>query len=111
MSKTNWENIITGDELKKTKVTRNKTYIESRERTSAYEELVEEGWTKIQDYKDPKWIKMKKDKPQDEQFEDSIWVILFNMGFRYLNKDRHFEISYDSSNEKLMFLQQMKKLS
>ncbi len=51
MSKTNWENIITGDELKKTKVTRNKTYIESRERTSAYEELVEEGWTKIQDYK------------------------------------------------------------
>lgn len=99
MSKTNWENIITGDELKKVKVLRNKTFIESRQRASAYEELLEEGWSKIQDYKDPKWIKVKKDKPHYEQFEDSIWVMLFNMGFQYLNKDRNFKISYDQNND------------
>lgn len=105
MSKTNWENIITGDELKKIKALRNKTYIESKERAIAYSELLEEGWTKIQDYKDPRFIKVKKDKSHYDQFEDSIWVMLFNMGFQHLNKDRHFEISYDSNNER--FTQQI----
>ena len=84
MSKTNWENIITGDELKKIKALRNKTYIESKERAIAYSELLEEGWTKIQDY---------------------ICVMLFNMWFQHLNKDRHFEFSYDSNNER--FTQQI----
>lgn len=105
MSKTNWENIITGDELKKTKALRNKTYILRKERASAYNELLEEGWIKVQDYKDHRTIKVKKDKPHYEQFEDSIWVMLFNMGFQYMNKDRNFKVSYDQSNDK--FTQQI----
>ena len=38
-----------------------------------------------------------KEKPFDEQFEDSIWLLFFQMGFKSLNKDRHFKMSYDSN--------------
>lgn len=98
MSKTNWENIVDGKELKSIKSRRAKTYKEQKERASALQELIEEGWTKTKDYKDKKYIAVKKDKPFDEQFEDRVWVLFYNMGFKFLNKDRNFRMSYDFQN-------------
>lgn len=98
MSKTNWETIVEGKELNTIKVLRSKTYREHKERASALPELIEEGWTKSKDYADPKYIGVKKDKPFDEVFEDRVWVLFYNLGFKYMNKDRNFKMSYDFNN-------------
>lgn len=99
MSKTNWENIVSSTELKKVKALRAKTYIESKQRASALPELSAEGWEKVMDYKDPKWIKVRKSKPNCDQFEDAVWSMFCNMGFTSLNRDKNFKISYDENNE------------
>lgn len=44
---------------------------------------------------------MKKPKPLDEQFENEVWLLFAAMGFQYMNRDRHLEIPYSSSNPKL----------
>lgn len=100
-NKTNWENIVHSEELKSVKKNRAKSYIESKERASALSELILEGWVKVKDYKGGKYIKVKKEKPDDEKFEDEIWLLFCNMGFTYLNSDRRFKISYDFHNENL----------
>ena len=41
---------------------------------------------------------MKKDKKVDEVFEDKVWVLFAKLGFIYMNRDRHFEMSYDYHN-------------
>ncbi|WP_135553748.1 DGQHR domain-containing protein [Paenibacillus cymbidii] len=98
MSKTRWDKIVSGRELSSTKANRNKTFITMKERLLALPDLVEEGWIKYKDYKDPKFIGVKKDKPFDEQFEDKVWLLLASMGFTEMNSDRNFEMSYDFQN-------------
>ena len=41
-----------------------------------------------------KKIKIKKDKPQDEIFEDTVWMLFYNLGFSTLNRDQHFIMAY-----------------
>ena len=94
-SQTAWDKIITGEELRKVKTNRARPYIVSKERRSALSELQEEGWSLVKEYKDEKWIGVQKDKPFDEVFEDKVWCLFSNMGFDYLNSDRHFKMIYD----------------
>ena len=98
MSKTNWENIVSDQELNAVKALRAKSYIQKKERSVALTELEEEGWVKCRDYKNSKFIGVKKDKPFDEVFEDKVWLLFYNMGFTSLNKDRSFRMSYDVKN-------------
>lgn len=95
---TNWDKIVTGKELVRAKNLRKNQYIESKERKVALEELEGEGWEYVKDYADPKFIKVRKEKPYDEQFEDKIWLLLYKMGFDYLNSDRNFKMTYDYQN-------------
>ncbi|OCT16860.1 hypothetical protein A8709_00660 [Paenibacillus pectinilyticus] len=98
MSKTKWVKIVSGKELAIAKTARSKTFISSKERSLALPDLIEEGWTRYKEYKNPKFIGVKKDKPFDEQFEDKVWLLLANMGFTEMNSDRNFEMSYDYQN-------------
>lgn len=98
VSKTNWEKIVSGQELKNVQSARSKTFIVSKERCSALPELIEEGWQEFKSYADKKYVGVKKDKPFDEQFEDRVWSLFAKMGFTYLNTDRHFAMSYDFQN-------------
>lgn len=95
---TNWENIVSGKELITAKNKRKNIYIEDRQRKVALQELEEEGWEYVKDYADAKFVKIRKEKPFDEQFEDQIWLLLYQMGFKYLNKDRKFKMTYDFQN-------------
>ncbi len=97
-TKTRWDKIVTGQDLAKIKSQRSKTFITRKERTIALPDLIDEGWEKIKEYKDPKFVGVKKDKPFDEQFEDKVWLLFAKMGFTYMNTDRHFEMSYDFRN-------------
>ena len=92
---TNWENVISDKELISAKNKRKNIYIEDKQRKVALSELEEEGWEYVKDFADPKFVKVRKEKPYDEQFEDKIWLLFYQMGFKYLNKDRNFRMSYD----------------
>lgn len=98
MTKTKWDKIVSGKDLVSTKRIRSKTFIMRKERSIALPDLVDEGWIKIRDYKDPKFIGVKKEKLFDEQFEDKVWLLFAEMGFTEMNSDRKFEMSYDFHN-------------
>lgn len=95
---TNWEKIVSGNELANVKSLRNKTFITRKDRRIALKELIEEGWTEHKSYKDPKFVGVKKDKPYDELFEDKVWILFANLGFTDLNSDRNFKMQYDFQN-------------
>lgn len=95
---TNWENIVSGKELITAKNKRKNLYIEARERKVALEELEEEGWEYVKDYADSKFVKVRKEKPFFERFEDQIWLLFFQMGFKHLNRDANFKMNYDFNN-------------
>lgn len=95
---TNWENVVSSKDLLSAKNKRKNLYIEDKQRKIALAELEEEGWEFVKDYADPKYVKVRKLKPFDEQFEDKIWLLLYQMGFNELNKDRNFRLEYDYHN-------------
>lgn len=95
---TNWENIVTEKELVSARNKRKNLYVEDKQRKVALQELEEEGWEYVKDYSDPKFVKVRKEKPYDEQFEDKVWLLFCQMGFQYLNKDRTFKMTYDYQN-------------
>lgn len=94
MSKTTWERIVTGDELKRAKRERNTPFYTKTIFRSSLEDEAEDGWEFLSDFKNPKKVKVKKDKPQDEVFEDTVWTMFANLGFSSMNRDKHFVMSY-----------------
>ncbi|MBQ3161199.1 MAG: DGQHR domain-containing protein [Oscillospiraceae bacterium] len=95
---TNWENIVAGKDLLSARNKRKNMYIEEKQRKIALSELEEEGWEYVKNYADPKFVKVRKEKPYDEQFEDKVWLLFYQMGFKELNKDRNFKMEYDYHN-------------
>lgn len=95
---TNWENVVCEKELVSAKNKRKNVYIDDKQRKVALAELEEEGWEYVKDYADPKFVKVRKEKPYDEQFEDKVWLLFYKMGFLHLNKDRNFKMTYDYQN-------------
>ena len=98
LTKTNWDKIVTGKELAAAKTLRNKQYIEKKERRIALPELIEEGWEEYKQYKNPKFVGVRMKKPFYDFFEDSVWLLFAKMGFKYMNSDRDFVMSYDFQN-------------
>lgn len=94
MSKTTWDRIVTGDELKRAKRERNTPFFTKTIFRSSLEDEAEDGWEFLSDLKNPKKVKVKKDKPQDEVFEDTVWTMFANLGFSAMNRDKHFVMSY-----------------
>lgn len=91
---TNWEKIVCGKNLESAKRLRKNPYIEEKNRKVALAELEEEGWEYVKDYANPKFVKVRKEKNFDEQFEDKVWLLFANMGFTHMNSDRNFRMSY-----------------
>lgn len=89
------EKLVSGKELIGIKKRRGQTYNFSKFEPELQEKRESEGW--ILDKALKTSVRMKKLKPIDEQFEDEVWILFANLGFQYMNKDRHLEISYGSS--------------
>ncbi len=98
MSKTTWDRIVTGNELKQAKRERNTPFYTKTIFRSSLEDEVEDGWEFLSDFKNPKKVKVKKDKPQDEIFEDTVWTMFANLGFSAMNRDKHFVMSYGAAS-------------
>ena len=78
---TNWDNVVSYKELVSAKNKRKNIYIEDKQRKVALGELEEEGWEYVKDYSDPKFVKVRREKPYDEQFEDRVWLLFYQMEF------------------------------
>ncbi|MCO7126119.1 DGQHR domain-containing protein [Sporolactobacillus shoreicorticis] len=92
-----WEKIVSEKDLIVTKRQRSKIHTTEKFLKSQKDEKLLEGWEFDKEYK--KNIRLRKLKSLDEQFEDEVWMIFANLGFKNLNQDRKFEIQYDPSNE------------
>lgn len=97
-SKTTWDRIVSDKDLATVRSQRSKSYVFRKDRAIALPDLEEEGWEKCREYKNPKFIGVKKEKATDERFEDKVWMLFANMGFSDMNSDRHFVMSYDHQN-------------
>lgn len=100
-TKTKWDSIVSADALTKAKTLRSKSFVEAKERRVALPELIEEGWAEYKSYKNNKFVGVRKNKKFDELFEDRVWCLFARLGFTHMNKDRHFEMSYDYQNPNL----------
>lgn len=63
------------------------------------EEKIADGW-KIDAVLKSK-TKISKIKPIDIAFEDKVWALFAQLGFKLMNKDRHFHLPYDKKNDSL----------
>ncbi len=98
MGKTNWDKIVSDQDLLKARALRSKTYITAKERVGALDALRSEGWELIKAYADDRFISVKRNKPSDEIFEDKVWSLFARMGFKYMNCDRNFVMVYNPHN-------------
>ncbi len=97
MSNTTWDRLVYGDEIQRVKREKSVPYVTKTIFASSLEDEQAEGWELLSEMKNPKKVKVKKDKPQDEIFEDTVWVLLANLGFTTMNRDQHFKMSYGNS--------------
>lgn len=97
-TQTNWDFVVSDKELLEAKKLRSKTFVECKASSCKLPELVADGWEESRRYKNPKFVKIRKNKSFDERFEDRVWMLFAQMGFTHMNKDRHFKMSYDYHN-------------
>ena len=84
------------DDQKRLLRLRSKTYIERKVRKSEFAKP-EDGWYVLNDQL-KRDVKLAKDKPHDEVFEDEVWGLLSKLGFNYLSSDRHLRLRYDKKD-------------
>lgn len=57
------------------------------------------GWTVVKRYKHHIKFKRQKSIPFDEDFENRVWLLFYNLGFNYMNKGRFFKLPYSFKGE------------
>lgn len=101
MSRTDWTKMVSNKELVSIKNFRKKIFITEKILASELPSYIDAGWEKSKEYKSPKYVGVSKEKVIQEQFKDTVWVLLANMGFTELNSTSDFEISYDFHDDEL----------
>lgn len=95
-TETQWDLIVSGDELDTAATPRIKEFIEVSIKNSDLNSYLAEGYNvKKEGSKKTKVFKAKK--PGDA-FEDEVWCIFYKMGFKYMNKNNTFAIVYSPEN-------------
>lgn len=104
METTNWDNLVSGDEIKKVFRKRKVGYDESTIWETSLPEYEAEGWYKSAYTKTKnratgaRKVRVRKNKKISVQFENDVWTMFYKMGFDTMNRDDNFTIHYDSSN-------------
>lgn len=93
---TMWDKLVCDNELCKIKNLRLKTYYEKKDNRNSLSELQKDGWIPYKEYKDKRFIGIRKPKLFDELFEDRVWCLFYSLGFKVMNSDRNFVIEYDN---------------
>ncbi len=75
---------------------RSKPYTERRVRRAEFS-APEDGWYVIDDNL-KRDVKLARDKPRSQTFEDDVWCLLSKLSFKYLSKDRNLRLRYDQDD-------------
>lgn len=96
VNSTNWDLIVSGEELKAVAGPKGKDYIEKTVLNCEVEENINQGW-QIKKENKTKTV-MIKPKNIGDAFEDEVWSIFYHMGFKHMNKDNTFAVVYSEEN-------------
>lgn len=92
---TDWGKLLSQAEVQHNLRERKKEYEEKTIFRSSLADEEQDGWSFFKDLpKDERKIKVRRNKPMDEVFENRLWVLFASMGFSTLNRDRKFELDY-----------------
>lgn len=91
---TNWDDIVSGEELRPIKKARSIAYEEMDCHTAEQDEWEDKGWEVVWTSKNGKRIKLHRPKSVGDAFEDRVWTMLARLGFTALNRSRKFTIWY-----------------
>lgn len=83
-------------EIKKLLKTKRKDELFENINPKDKEKYLAEGWLLDKEFKNT--LKMFKAKNYDLAFEDEVWSLFALMGYKFLNKDRNFNLPYDKNN-------------
>ena len=98
---TDWGKLLSAAEVPNALRERKKDYLEKTTWRSALADEASEGWEYYKDTKKEAKVKVRKNKPADEIFENRLWVLFASMGFTRLNRDRTFAINYSLKGKDL----------
>lgn len=99
--RTNWGVMVSGKALVTEKNARKKAFITEKIATKDLPEYIDNGWEKSKEFKNPRFVGVSKEKPTQEKFEDTMWILFSNMGFSELNSEGEMEIAYDFRDDNL----------
>ena len=90
----NWkDSLVKGIELNNVKKIRKQEYYYKSLNKNLVEGYLKENWEIDKEFKYK--TRMKKIKAFDEIFENDVWMLFYNLGFKMMNKDRSFSIPYN----------------
>jgi DNA sulfur modification protein DndB len=90
---TNWEDLVTDDQLSEISKDRETKTIQKRVAEAAISSEEQSGWIVIKNYSNHDAL-MEKEKATGDSFEDEVWAIFYKMGFKLMNRDRDFHLQY-----------------
>jgi len=84
------------DEIRKLILQKKKSFLSRKISKEEITTFINEGWEIDKEF--PTSFKIKKNKTNAEAFEDEVWTLFALMGYKFLNKDRNFNLPYDKTN-------------
>lgn len=96
---TNWEDLKEREDLNKTANYRKHAYEQITVKKEDIHFKEDDGWKTHKVNKNS--VIMRKAKKIGDSFEDEIWTVFYNMGFKVMNESRDFKVSYSKNNPNL----------
>ena len=97
---TTWELLVEGDALVEASKARKKAGTTERIKKDLVDTLDPKVYEKLKPYKNGDWQVLKK-KPFSDTFEDEVWMLFYNIGFKVMNATRDFKMSYSKDMPEL----------
>jgi len=96
---TNWNDLVTGEELIQATKERKNKYIEQKVSPDKISDYINKGWEVSKEYKNGS-AQMKKEKSVGDLFENEVWLIFQKMGFKVMNATNKFKLDYSDVSSK-----------
>ena len=90
---TKWDDLVSDVDLAKVAVERKRSFEKKKVKKKEIQEYLDNGWEIIKTNKNGS-ASMKKPKKIGDSFEDEVWCVFYEMGFKTMNKSRDFQVSY-----------------
>lgn len=90
--------LISGKDIDSRRKVLKTTFETMKIKSSELPMYVDQGWEKAKDYKNPAYVLVKRDLPEDVLFSNNIWRLFSSMGFDMMNGSSDFSITFDEEH-------------